>query len=269
MLQAVRVRRCFPAWVAALAILLAGCAGKHPPATSGVPTAGAPAPDWGAEVVSIADWGETEVEPMDPLIPPYDPLTAAGSGDQIKARFRGTHRRAAKISITPAAAESEMTIDALAASVEDDDDMLNHSPAITESSSSDRVDEEKRSVRVKAWVYAIKYEKDQDWHLIVGTDPQDGSITYFNCEVSGLPSKTADAYTPLLDVRKSLADLLNNKLPGPGGSYTKYSHPIPVIIEGSLFFDIDHAAGVVGPNGMRPKTAWEIHPITLIEENTD
>jgi hypothetical protein len=38
-----------------------------------------------------------------------------------------------------------------------------------------------------------------------------------------------------------------------------------VLIEGSLFFDIDHAAGVVGPEGKRPKKAWEIHPITKIK----
>jgi hypothetical protein len=27
-------------------------------------------------------------------------------------------------------------------------------------------------------------------------------------------------------------------------------------------------AGVVGPTGMRPKTAWEIHPVTRIEFET-
>jgi hypothetical protein len=37
-----------------------------------------------------------------------------------------------------------------------------------------------------------------------------------------------------------------------------------VRIEGSLFFDVDHAAGAVGPANMKPKSAWEMHPITKI-----
>jgi hypothetical protein len=39
-------------------------------------------------------------------------------------------------------------------------------------------------------------------------------------------------------------------------------------VEGALFFDVDHAAGVVGPTQptpMRPKTAWEIHPVTNVK----
>jgi len=32
---------------------------------------------------------------------------------------------------------------------------------------------------------------------------------------------------------------------------------------------VDHAAGVVGPQGMRPSTAWEIHPVTKIEFEID
>ena len=33
----------------------------------------------------------------------------------------------------------------------------------------------------------------------------------------------------------------------------------------SAGFDVDHAAGVVGPGNFKPKTAWEIHPITKLE----
>jgi hypothetical protein len=38
-----------------------------------------------------------------------------------------------------------------------------------------------------------------------------------------------------------------------------------VKVTGSLFFDVDHKAGSVGPTGMRPKTAWEIHPVSDIQ----
>ena len=49
------------------------------------------------------------------------------------------------------------------------------------------------------------------------------------------------------------------------GSYIKFTPAIPVKVQGSLFYDIDHEPGVIGPTGFRPKTAWEIHPVTDIE----
>jgi hypothetical protein len=41
--------------------------------------------------------------------------------------------------------------------------------------------------------------------------------------------------------------------------------PTHVQVTGSLLYDIDHAAGAVGPTGHRPKSAWEIHPVTSIQ----
>ena len=47
--------------------------------------------------------------------------------------------------------------------------------------------------------------------------------------------------------------------------YTKFTPAIRVkLLKGSLFFDIDHTAGTVGPTGLRPNTAWEMHPIQAI-----
>lgn len=51
----------------------------------------------------------------------------------------------------------------------------------------------------------------------------------------------------------------------PGKKYEKHDPPVPVEITGPLFFDVDHDAGVVGPQGHRPKTAWEIHPVMDIK----
>jgi len=217
-----------------------------------------------AEIIAVPDWGEPDRKAMDPAIAPFDPHTGADSGDQVKALFRGTNRRSAKTSFAELETEPARTVDQLVTSLVDDDAMLAHRPPIDQAPSSQRVQAENRSVKVRGWIYAIRYEDDQDWHLIVGTDPNGGAITYLSCEVSGLPAKTASAYVTLLDARKSLAYILDNDLPGPGG-YTKYTPPIPVEIEGMLFFDVDHPAGAVGPPGMRPKTAWEVHPITKIE----
>jgi len=51
----------------------------------------------------------------------------------------------------------------------------------------------------------------------------------------------------------------------PPCRYKVFTKPIPVRITGSLFYDIDHAPGVVGTGPYKPRTAWEIHPVTKIE----
>lgn len=219
---------------------------------------------WAYTLQPASDWGVSEDEnKMDITIPAFDPLTAAGPSDQIKAQFRGTDRKGPKTSITDGQIEAFENIPALIASLQSDDEMRNHTPSIQRDSNS-RFNEEQRNVRVPAWIYAIKYEADQDWHVIIGTDPSSSSKAFFNAEVSGLPPQSATAYDTLLEVRNQLAMILDNDLP-QSGTYRKYSDPIPVIVEGSVFYDIDHAPGVVGPTETRPKTAWEIHPITKLE----
>lgn len=248
--------------VAALAI--AGCAAtQHAPA----PEVAAPAPFHPTvrKVVSMAEWeGADDEAEMDFTIPAFNPAMGAGPEDQIKSEFRGKDRKGAKTSVVSAHTESFDTIDDFVATLESDDTMLHHHPAIKRTT-DERVAEEERNVRVHAWIYAITFEADQDWHVIAGTDPTGDPITYFNCEVSGLPAADADDFDQLLKVRKQLATILDNDLPA-GGSYTLYE-PFPVTIEGSIFFDVDHKAGAVGPNGpppMKPDRAWEIHPITKL-----
>ena len=219
---------------------------------------------WAYTVQPASDWGVSEDEnEMDITIPAFDPLTAAGPSDQIKARFRGTDRKGPKTSIATGSVEDFQDIGALVASLPDDNEMLNHTPPIEKDSNS-RFSEERRNVRVPVWIYAIKYETDSDWHVIIGTDPSAGSKVFFNAEVSGLPPQTSAAHDTLLKVRNQLAEILDNDLPKTG-NYHKYEEQIPVSVQGSIFYDIDHAPGVVGPTEMRPKTAWEIHPITNLE----
>jgi hypothetical protein len=239
-----------------LAWALGGCAAAKAPV----------AKRWSHTVQPVAEWVSAErEEEMDFLIPAFNPLTAAGPADQIEARFRGKDRKGPKTSIANASpVQNFATLPALIATLPPDDAMRDHQPPL-ETDSNTRLPEELRNVRVRAWIYDIKYEDDQDWHVIAGTDPAQTPKTYFNTEISGLPSQNAAAFQTLLQVRRSLADILNNDLPGPGHYHSYKDDPIPVIVEGSLFYDIDHAPGVVGPEGRRPKTAWEIHPITRLE----
>jgi hypothetical protein len=247
--------RAWPLILIALLLVSSSCARLRPPRLTPAQRAFVDLP--------ASEWASAEREDeMDITIPAFDPLTAADPAEQIKMRFRGADRKVPKTSIASATREDFDDLDALMDSLEEDDDMRNRNPPI-ERDTMVRVAEERRNVRVSAWIYAIKYEADQDWHVIIGTDPSATDKTYFNAEISGLPGNAASSYQKLLSVRESLANILENELPS-GSSYRKYTEPIPVIVDGSLFFDVDHAAGTVGPAGMRPDTAWEIHPVTRL-----
>ena len=53
----------------------------------------------------------------------------------------------------------------------------------------------------------------------------------------------------------------------PGTRYDFYDPPIPVEVEGSLFFDMSHVTGTrPGPASLRSRipTIWEVHPVTDI-----
>ena len=253
------MRRRWASVLVALVFVAASCTKPKPN------VAPAPAPATRAFVdLPASESGVVESEDrMDITIPVFDPLTAAGSSSALKAQFRGTDRKGAKTSIASGSTESYDTLVPLVASLPADDQMLNHTPVIARTTNT-RMTEEERNVHVDAWIYAMKYETDQDWHMIIGTDPSaSGTPTFFNAEISGLPPASAASFAQLSDARNSLGALLNNNLPGSSG-YRKFNEPIAITLEGSLFFDVDHAAGVVGPNNMQPQTAWEIHPVTKL-----
>lgn len=215
------------------------------------------------ETLPAETWDSVETaDRMDPLIPPYDPVHNAGRANQVKARFTGKDRAVAKTTIVDADMEQFPSVAELLGSLPSDKAMQKHDPEITKQT-MERVAEENRNIHVTAWIYAIKFENDDDFHMIIGTEPG-GDVQYFNAEVSGLPPTNSPAYKALLAVRESLAEILDDNLPGPG-SYRKYNKdPIKVTLEGSLFWDVDHPPGAVGPVGMKPTTAFEAHPTILL-----
>jgi hypothetical protein len=176
--------------------------------------------------------------------------------------FCGTARKKAKTSVASAPNEFFSNLDDLLDSLEDDDDMIDRDPPISHGAASDRVSEEKRNVTVDAFLYAATGEDDNDYHLIIGNDLSGGQRRYMNVEISGLPA-SGQFRAPLKEARDQFKDFFEDEL--PGHSYDFYNPPIPVRISGSLFYDIDHSPGAVGPQGRKPKTSWEIHPITNIE----
>ncbi len=180
--------------------------------------------------------------------------------------YQGSDRAAAKLSIADSPAQSFDDLGDLIATLPSKDAMVNHTPIITTHRDSGRVTEEDRNVRVRCWLYASSRENDNDRHLILGRAPGLTPEKYMTMEVSGLPPTDADSFSQLFAARKSYNDFFATNQPGTG--YDFYDPPIPVNIEGSLFFDITHAHGTPpGPSSLRPNmpVIWEVHPVTKIE----
>jgi hypothetical protein len=199
---------------------------------------------------------------------------AAPSPAELAARaalgpddYRGTDRKAAKLSIGTGPTEEFSDLNDLLATLPPEGAMTNHRPPITRGANSNRVAEEQRNVRVTCWLYAASQEADRDYHLILGREPGAVPPRYMTMELSGLPPRNSPSFAKLKAARDSFKSFFGPaNLPGP--SYSFYDPPIPVIVEGSLFFDITHARGSrPGPSSLRPNmpVIWEVHPITKME----
>lgn len=203
----------------------------------------------------------------------YDkPLPEAAAATLTEARddtrndqYSGTARKAAKITVAAADTEVFTDLKDLIGTLPTKQAMKNHKPKITDDAKSDRVKEEQRNVRVNAFLYAASREADNDYHLIIGRSKDANPFQCMNVEVSGLPPVISSSFNQLNTARNAFKDFFKDQL--PGNSYSFYSPPIPVLVEGSLFFDVTHATGSQpGPKDLRPfiPTIWEIHPITSI-----
>jgi hypothetical protein len=198
--------------------------------------------------------------------PTADAAAPGGAGAAIpsKDKFKGTARRIAKTTIFNAQPQA-VTLDALLDELVPTNDTM-RGMQISSAPTSNRVDKEKRNVTVSGFIYAYKKESDNDYHVIFGTMPTDGSpARYMNTEVSGIPiAGTDENRNTLWAVRQAFEE--NFGLNGSWhGGYEFLDPPVPVRITGSLFWDVDHENQFVGPDSNKPQTAWEIHPISSIE----
>jgi hypothetical protein len=187
---------------------------------------------------------------------------AAPVGDN----FKGTARKAAKLSIAAAATRTFHDLRTLVNSLPDHEHM--RSLKIKTTATTNRVAEEKRNVKVKVFLYAASREDDNDFHLILGRDPQKSPELYMTMELSGLPPANSAAFAKLNAARDAFKAFFGGDLPGV--AYDFYDPPIPVRIEGSLFWDASHSSGLrPGPKSLKSRmpTVWEVHPITRITFN--
>ncbi len=205
----------------------------------------------------------------------YDPgATARGTAGPIAAapaaptgdQYQGTARKAAKLSIGKKPVEPFADLKDLMASLPAEAAMLKHVPPIKTTSTSGRVVEEQRRARVTVFLYAASREADNDFHLILGRDPhQTPPELYMTMELSGLPPASNPALKTLKAARDAYKAFFKTQL--PGSTYDFYDPPIPVEIEGSLFFDMTHSTGGrPGPKSLKDHmpVIWEVHPISQI-----
>lgn len=192
-------------------------------------------------------------------------LAPAPSGDN----FAGTDRKAAKLSIATAPMEIFQDVQDVIGSLVPESKMTAHKPPIKTTATSGRVKEENRNVHVGAFIYAASHESDNDFHLIVGRDPNALPEVYMTMELSGLPPASSASFMPLQTARDAFKAFFDQQAGGnlPGPSYDFYDPPIAVTVEGSLFFDMTHASGSrPGPASLKSRmpVIWEVHPITKI-----
>jgi hypothetical protein len=204
-----------------------------------------------------------QLDEYDPVVSDNEVLAAPAKMAAQGENFAGTARKAAKLSTPTAAVEPFADVKALIDTLPAESTMTGHHPPISTAATSNRVTEEKRNVQLEAWVYAASREADNDFHLIVGRDPNASTPMYMTMEVSGLPPHSATAFAAIQAARNAFKAAVQQNTPGTG--YDFYKPPIHIEIGGALFFDMTHATGGrPGPADLRDDmpVIWEVHPVT-------
>jgi hypothetical protein len=255
----------------ALGLALAGCA-TEPPLLIGRYIKGIPQPNQWKKFLAQAERGQIE-EVRDEVVEPSAGMQQFGQvgaahpqGATLPEIFKGRFRPEAKTSYARVHKEKTTDVESLLTALPTDAEMTHqHHELVAKDSNHQnhvpRIAEEKRSVTVNAWLYWVSHQSDDDYHLILGDTSELSSKTVFmNAEISGLPPDKPTRQ-PFVRLRDELRNILATS-PNKNGAF---DNPLPVRITGSLLWDGEHRnphnVGPIKPVDLRPKKAWEIHPI--------
>jgi hypothetical protein len=197
------------------------------------------------------------------------PLPTAKGIDQFNS-FTGKSRRVAKITIADAPIEDFASVSEVftgSNKLKPDEEMKELGiPAGQGSEGSDRVAAEKRTLRIRAFLYHYSKQDDNDYHLIIGDPPGTPEPRFMNVEISALPTDEDEPTPATLNTLKTVRDTFKSQFNLTNAKKRKVvDPPIEVIVTGSAFWDAEHKPPhTVGPKDFKPKSAWEIHPITNI-----
>ncbi|MBI3511137.1 MAG: hypothetical protein HY064_10775 [Bacteroidetes bacterium] len=179
--------------------------------------------------------------------------------------FLGKIRATAKTSFSSVTADTFSTIDDLRATLASDEYMH---VSDAQHNDSPRTPEENRNVVIKdVYVFGIKREDDNDYHLILGSKPETYVFqNYMTAEISGLPSTSSSSYTTLKTVRDIFKTQMGVAVSKELVYYATFKNP-PIhltYIGGSLFFDNHHYGQHSRVEEYQVCSSWEIHPVTTI-----
>lgn len=179
--------------------------------------------------------------------------------------FTGVARKSAKTSVSTARTEIFETVGDLLVTLAPDGDMHAYKPKIKQI--TPRVPEEDRNAYIKnAYLFSVKEEEDQDFHIIIGDLSATGEpINLMNVEIAGLPE---DVTSKDFKILKKVRAQFYAKYPLFFDSNKKTLNcdpPLPISLRGSLFFDTQHSAGHIGSKKLKPLSVWELHPITYLK----
>ncbi len=191
----------------------------------------------------------------------------------VNETFAGKYRAPVKTAIArPAPVREYANVAVLLQSLPKDSAMRSKYPALRphiKNWPKQREPEEMINVKIdNAWIVAVKHEHsatgDNDFHIVVADSPAKPFNHVMNMEVAGLP-KTGPDVTGLKNVRVAFLSFFTST--PPSGAFRAVKPPIHVSVEGSFYFDGEHTAGGKsdpGPAWAKPKTVWEVHPISKI-----
>lgn len=239
------------------ALLLADRAPAQPGAVSARAPAGIPQPGHYAALLEKARSGQLRELHAEP---PVATLSRGPVTGVAAETFRGSYRASAKTSFASGTARTYRNLPTLFASLPDDRQMAQQFPALIKkaNNTAPRVPLENRNLKVPAWIYWVAPESDRDFHVILGSTAQLTTATVFlNAEISGLPPANP-AQPPFAQRRADIRAILAAHQNVNG----LFVRPVPVTVTGSLLWDGEHRApNNVGPEGLQPSKAWEIHPL--------
>lgn len=191
----------------------------------------------------------------------------ACDGPDFDASYR------AKVKYTPSRSPLELKVNPntlLDYFVSTHEDMCEHKRDLEKDK---RLDIENRNVQLKkVYIYTFKRQGDEDYHVIFGTTDDISTAKFFNCEISGLSPSGTYGRDKLIDARDSFESYFGI-MDKCATSYYRNDfreQPVPVLLEGSLFYDGEHCDHYEnnGPQKWKElevSIAWELHPITKIE----
>jgi len=224
---------------------------------------GVPQPKVYAALLAKARAGTLQINPGEPVAKRFLFFGPAKRSTLPPDVFAGVYRKTAKTSFSSASVQKFSTLNGLFAPLPTDSKMSQKFPGLLAKADTVRVASERRTVKVPAWIYWVADESDRDFHIILGSTAHLTTATIFmNSEVSGLPP-AHPTRSPFPQRRTGIRKILATHENING----LFKTPVPVFVTDSLLWDGEHRSpNNVGPEGLRPTKAWEIHPIKLLAE---